>query len=59
MQKVLERNIYCVIYIILLSHQDWVKYLSVKEFVKTVFVDMITSKKFNQVIVLFKPNMDY
>lgn len=44
-KEMLERNIYCVIYIMLLSHQGWVKPHSLEELVKNVFEDVIVSKK--------------
>lgn len=44
-EEILGRKVYCVIYIMLLPCQGWVKPCSVEELVKSGFEDMIVLKK--------------
>jgi len=44
-EEILGRIIYCVIHIMLLSCQEWVKPHSVEEVVRSVFENVIASKE--------------
>lgn len=56
-KEVLGRNTYCVIYIMMLSHQGWKEPHSLEELLRTVSEDVVTLKKNNHVLVSFKFSM--